>query len=82
MRFAMIKARIAEDQDERRSLLTFIVVGGGPTGVEMAGSIAEIARHALVDDFRSIDPKQARVVLVEAGPRASSYAPEMTRTWP
>ncbi|MEN9800256.1 MAG: hypothetical protein RL653_3953 [Pseudomonadota bacterium] len=52
-----------------RALLTFIVVGGGPTGVELAGAIADIARTVLVDDFRHIDPSLARVVLLEAGPR-------------
>lgn len=50
-----------------RRLLTFVVVGGGPTGVELAGSLAEISRHALVNDFRSIDPEAARIILVEGG---------------
>jgi NADH dehydrogenase len=54
--------------EERRRLLNFVVVGGGPTGVEMAGAIAELAKGALAMDFRSIDPKDARVILVEAGP--------------
>ena len=54
---------------DRRQLLTFVVIGGGPTGVEMAGAIAELARMALARDFRNIDPAAARVVLVEAGPR-------------
>ena len=53
----------------RRRWLTFVVVGGGPTGVEMAGAFAEIARHTLPGEFRHIDPRTARVVLVEAGPR-------------
>ena len=53
----------------RRRLLTFVVIGGGPTGVEMAGAIAELARVALRRDFRNIDPADARVVLVEAGKR-------------
>src|SRR5439155_24408632 len=53
----------------RREWLTFVVVGGGPTGVEMAGAVAEIGRHILRRDFRRIDPGSARVVLVEAGPR-------------
>lgn len=57
------------DPEERRRLLNFIVVGGGPTGVEMAGAIAELAKGALAMDFRSIDPKDARIILVEAGPR-------------
>jgi NADH dehydrogenase len=53
---------------EQRRLLTFVVVGGGPTGVELAGSLAEISRHALVNDFRRIDPETARIILIEAGP--------------
>ena len=61
----------------RKSLLTFAIVGGGPTGVELAGAIAEIADHVLVDDFRHIDPREARIVLVEAGPRIlPSYSPK------
>jgi len=59
----------AADPAERDRLMTVIVVGGGPTGVEMAGSVAELARHALVRDFRHIDPRRARILLVEAGPR-------------
>ncbi len=55
--------------DERRRLLNFVVVGGGPTGVEMAGAIAELAKRALAADFRSIDPSCARIILIEAGPR-------------
>jgi NADH dehydrogenase len=53
----------------RRRHLTFIVVGGGPTGVELAGAIGEMSRYTLARDFRSIDPRQTRVMLVEAGPR-------------
>jgi NADH dehydrogenase len=56
--------------------LTFVVVGGGPTGVEMAGAIAEMARHTLRRDFRTIDPAAARVLLVEAGPRVLPAFPE------
>ena len=64
------------DPERRRRLLTFGIVGGGPTGVELAGAIAEIADHVLVDDFRHIDPREARVILIEAGPRIlPSYAP-------
>ena len=65
--------------DERRRLLNFIVVGGGPTGVEMAGSIAELANRALASDFRVIDPRCARIVLVEAGPRLlTSFDPSLS----
>lgn len=57
------------DQEKRRRYLTFVVVGGGPTGVELAGAIGEMSRYTLAKDFRSIDPRQTRVVLIEAGPR-------------
>jgi NADH dehydrogenase len=63
------RAETEPDPDERRRLLNFVVVGGGPTGVEMAGAIAELAKRALASDFRSIDPRSARIILVEAGPR-------------
>jgi NADH dehydrogenase len=66
--------------ERRRALLTFAIVGGGPTGVELAGAIAEISRHVLVDDFRHIDPREARILLVEAGPRIlPAYAEETSR---
>ena len=55
--------------DEQRKHLTFVVVGGGPTGVELAGAIGEMSRYTLAKDFRSIDPRRTRVMLVEAGPR-------------
>ncbi len=61
--------------------LNFVIVGGGPTGVELAGTISEIARQALVDDFHSIDPKRTRVILVEAGPRVlATYPPDLSRS--
>lgn len=65
-----------DDADERRRLMTFVVVGGGPTGVEMAGAIAELAKVALDFDFRAIDPKMSRIILVEAGPRVLPTFPE------
>jgi NADH:ubiquinone reductase (H+-translocating) len=66
---AFEQAELAHDAEQRRRLLTFVIVGGGPTGVEMAGAIAEVARQTLARDFRHIDPRTARIVLVEAGPR-------------
>ena len=59
----------ATSADERKRLLTFVVVGGGPTGVELAGAIGEMSRFTLAKDFRNIDAKLARVILLEAGPR-------------
>lgn len=66
---AFEKAETEPDSEERTRLLNFVIVGGGPTGVEMAGAIAELANRALAKDFRSIDPRSARIVLVEAAPR-------------
>lgn len=73
---AFERAELSGDEHERRRLLTFVIVGGGPTGVEMAGAIAEVARQTLKSDFRRIDPQTARIVLVEAGPRILSGFPE------
>ncbi len=73
---AFERAEAADDPAEREAWLSFAVVGGGPTGVELAGTLAEIARHTLKDEFRNIDPAQARVRLVEAGPRVLSSFPE------
>jgi NADH dehydrogenase len=73
---AFEKAEVTEDDDERRRLLTFVVVGGGPTGVEMAGALADIARQTLPADFRRIDPRAARILLIEAGPRILPTFPE------
>jgi NADH dehydrogenase len=64
------------DEAARKAAMTFAVVGGGPTGVEMAGAIAEIARYTLAKDFRHIDPSQARVILVESEPRVLAAFPE------
>lgn len=73
---AFERAEIADDEARRRELTTFVVVGGGPTGAEMAGAIADIARQALPHDFRNVDPAKARVLLVEAGPRILPTFPE------
>jgi NADH dehydrogenase len=73
---AFEKAEVADDIDERRRLLTFAIIGGGPTGVEMAGAIAELAKKSIAMDFRRIDPTQARILLVEAGPRILPSFPE------
>ena len=69
-------AEMATDAAERDANLTIVIVGAGATGVEMAGSIAELAKAALVKDFRRIDPRQARVLLVEAGQRVLPAFPE------
>jgi NADH dehydrogenase len=66
--------------DERTALMTFAIVGAGPTGVELAGALADIARTVLVSDFRMIDPRDAKVVLVEAGPRVLPAFPEELST--
>lgn len=65
-----------DDPARRAALLQFVVVGAGPTGVELAGTFAEIARHTLPGEFRRIDPRQARVLLVEGGPRVLQTMPE------
>lgn len=66
---AFERAEVTKDEDQRRRLLTFVIVGGGATGVEMAGAIADVARQTLAADFRRIDPRSARIILIEAGPR-------------
>jgi NADH dehydrogenase len=70
------RAELANNEADRKRLLTFVIVGGGPTGVEMAGAIAEIARQTLRFDFRNIDPRAARILLIEAGPRILPAFPE------
>jgi len=66
---AFERAESTSDETERRRLLTFLIVGGGPTGVELAGAIAELARWGMDKDFRHFDPAAARVILVQSGPR-------------
>jgi NADH dehydrogenase len=73
---AFEKAELAQEPAARAALTTFVVVGGGPTGVEMAGAIADIARNVLPPDFRNVDPAKARVLLIEAGPRILPSFPE------
>lgn len=67
------------DEAARKAAMTFVIIGGGPTGVEMAGAIAEIARYTLAKDFRHIDPSQARVILVEGEPKVLAAFPEDLR---
>jgi NADH dehydrogenase len=66
---AVERAETESDPEEYRRLLTFVIVGGGPTGVEMAGAISELVRGIAVSDFHNVNPKAAQVILVEAGPR-------------
>ncbi len=66
---AFERAERESDPERRAALLTFVIIGAGPTGVELAGTIAELARQTLPPDFRNIDTRKARVVLIEAGPR-------------
>jgi NADH dehydrogenase len=73
---AFERAEREADREAVRQWLTFAVIGAGPTGVEMAGAFAEIARHSLAHDFRRIDPRMARVILIEAGPRVLAAYPE------
>ena len=76
---AFERAERATDADARRALLTFVVIGGGPTGVELAGTIAELARDTLRGEFRAIDPAEARIVLVEAADRVlANFKPELS----
>jgi NADH dehydrogenase len=76
---AFERAEREEDARRQRELLTFVLVGGGPTGVELAGTLAEIARQTLRDEFRSIDTARAKIVLVEAGPTILPTFPEKLR---
>ena len=76
---AFERAERESDPDRRQALLTFVVIGGGPTGVEMAGALAEISRQSLARNFRHIDPGTARITLLEAGPSVLSTFPESLR---
>lgn len=73
---AFERAEAESDPAKRAAWLNFAIVGGGPTGVELAGTLAEIARHTLKNEFRNIDPTEARVRLIEAGPRVLASFPE------
>ena len=73
---AFEQAEMTDNDAARRRLLRFVIVGGGPTGVELAGAIAELAHHTLAADFRHIDPRSATITLVEAGPRLLPYLHE------
>jgi NADH dehydrogenase len=73
---AFERAEVERDPNRRRALLTFVIVGGGATGVELAGAIAELARNSITNDFRSITPRCARIILVEAGKRLVPAMPE------
>src|SRR4029453_1866499 len=73
---AFERAELENDLKKRDALLTFVIVGGGPTGVELAGSIAELAHRVLASDFWRIDPASAPILLVEAGPRILPAFPE------
>ena len=77
---AFERAEDTPDAIERRRLLTFVIIGGGPTGVELAGALAELAKKALARDFRRIDPTTARIILVEAEPRLLSGFPSSLST--
>jgi NADH dehydrogenase len=72
-------AEDSDDEAERRRLMTFVIIGGGPTGVELAGALAELSHATLARDFRRIDPTMARIILVEAGPRIlASFPPHLS----
>jgi NADH dehydrogenase len=78
---AFERAEMTADAAERRRLLQFVIVGAGPTGVELAGTIAELAHHTLARDFRSIDPRGAKITLVEAGPHVLPVFHESLRAY-
>jgi NADH dehydrogenase len=73
---AFERAEATSSEAEREACLTFAVIGGGPTGVELAGALAEISRHTLEKDFRAIDPREARILLLQGGDRVLPSFPE------
>lgn len=78
---AFESAETEKDKDKQKRALTFVVVGGGPTGVELAGAIGEISRYTLTKDFRHIDSNRTRIVLIEAGPRIlASFSPKISQS--
>jgi NADH dehydrogenase len=79
MLLAFEEAEREQNPDRRRHLLTFVLIGGGPTGVELAGALAEIARHTLREEFDTIDPESARIILIEAGATILPAFPERLR---
>jgi NADH dehydrogenase len=79
MLLAFERAERESDLAKRRRLLTFVLIGGGPTGVELAGALAEMSRQSLTRDFRNIDPGSARIILLEGGPSVLALFPERLR---
>ncbi len=79
-RRVLLAFELAERQGKSAQSLQFVVIGGGPTGVELAGTLAEIAHHALNHEFRNIDPRQSRIMLIEGGPRVlPAYSEKLSR---
>jgi len=73
-------AELEPDLEKRKALLTFVIVGAGPTGVELAGAISELSRRALASDFRHIDPRSAKIILIEASPQIlASFSPGLSK---
>ncbi|MCY1667925.1 NAD(P)/FAD-dependent oxidoreductase [Rhizobium sp. SL86] len=78
---AFERAELSTDSEEKKALLTSVIIGGGPTGVEMAGAIAELGRFMITRDFRRLAPEDFRVLLLEAGPRILAAFPEKLTTY-
>jgi NADH:ubiquinone reductase (H+-translocating) len=78
---AFERAEVSQDHEEKKALLTSVIIGGGPTGVEMAGAIAELGRFMITRDFRRLAPEHFRVLLLEAGPRILAAFPEELTTY-